>query len=64
MARIVETNNFSSDHPDEKFLNIPELPEPQMRRIANAINDGFPAGSKRYWKVVENDYTLNPDIER
>lgn len=61
--KIVETDNFGSDYPSEKFLNLPLLTREHARRIADAINSGFPEHSSRFWKVVENDYQLCPGFE-
>lgn len=63
MARIVETDNFDGDYPDEKFLNIPPLPDYFAKAITDAINAAFPSDSKRVWVVVQNDYVLRPGFE-
>jgi hypothetical protein len=61
--RVVETDNFGGDYPDEKFLNIPNLPEESCAAIAKAINDAVGDNCRRYWKVVANDYKLQPGFE-
>lgn len=63
MAKIVETDNFGGDYPDEKFLNLPPLPAERCQAIAEAINASMPPMSPRYWKVVANEYELLPGFE-
>ena len=58
--RIVETDNFGGDYPDEKFLNLPRMKKEHAEKVAKAINESFGEMSRRYWKVVENDYVLRP----
>lgn len=60
MARIIETDNFGGDYPDEKFLNVPQLPREKAQAIADAINEAVGERHPRYWRVVENDYVLQP----
>lgn len=61
--KIVETDMFGGDYPNEKFLNLPSLPEEQARRVCEVINTAVGQHSGRYWKVVENDYKLQPGFE-
>lgn len=61
--RIVETDNFGGDYPDERFVNLPYLTEEAAQRIADAINAAFPVNSSRWWKVVPNNYQLLPGFE-
>lgn len=61
--KIVETDNFDGDYPDESFLNLPPMKREHAVWVANAINDGFGQNHDRYWKVVENDYVLSPGFE-
>jgi hypothetical protein len=64
MAKIVETDNFGGDYPDEKFVNLPRMTPYHARLVADAINKGFDSPyTQRYWKVVEDDYTLQPAFE-
>jgi hypothetical protein len=64
MMKIVETDNFGGDYPDEKFVNIPYMNKEQAQKIADVIND-IHCGphSSRYWKVVEYGYVLQPGFE-
>lgn len=61
--KIVETDNFGGDYPNEKFLPLPPLTREHALRITAAINDGFPEDCTRYWKVVDDDYRLQPGFE-
>ena len=57
--KIVETDNFGGDYPNESFVNIPQLDTEPAQEIADIINDN--AGgmdAMRFWKVVEDGYTL------
>lgn len=60
--RIVETDNYGGDYPDESFLLWP-MSEESARRIAEAINEASGMDGPRYWKVVDNDYILQPGFE-
>ena len=64
MYRIVETDNFGGDYPDEKFLPIPPIRnEVIANKIADLINECTSSTYSRYWKVVELPYTLQPGFE-
>lgn len=61
--RIVNTDNFASDYPDEKFVNLPPLSKEVLEKICKIVNDATGRDSPRYYKVVENDYKLPPGFE-
>jgi hypothetical protein len=61
--KIVETDNFDGDYPDEKFLDLPPLQEHHAKKIADEINFAFPSSYPRFWKVVPDSYTLSPGFE-
>jgi hypothetical protein len=65
--KIVDTNNYAGDYPDEKFVErLPYLSSKEdADRIANVINDiAFKIGySDRFWKTVEMPYKLQPGFE-
>ncbi len=63
MSRIVETDNFGSDYPDEKFLNVFSMSEPDAKAICDVINRAAGQNSTRYWKVVKDDYKLQPGFK-
>ncbi len=60
--RIVETDNYGGDYPNEKFLNIPPITDPKLvAAITEAINNA--CCGPRYWKAVPNDYELQSGFE-
>jgi hypothetical protein len=61
--RIVETDNFNGDYPKEKFVNLPQMTKRHAQEVCDAINVGWMQDHDRYWKVVENDYQLQPGFE-
>ena len=61
--KIVETDNFNGDYPNERFLPLPSMPREHALRVVKAINEGFPENYPRYWKVVDNTYELQPGFE-
>jgi hypothetical protein len=64
MARIIETDNFGGDYPDEKFLNLPLMPPEAAKVIARTINSYLSGENySRYWRVVDDDYVLKPGFE-
>lgn len=64
LRKVVETDSFGGDYPDEKFLNIPLCNEEKAIRVANAMNELFcDPGANRYWKVVPYNYVLQPGFE-
>ena len=65
MYRIVETDNFGGDYPNEKFVNLPVIVnETNAHRLCNLINAIFSSDdAPRYWKVVDGDYKLQPGFE-
>jgi len=44
-------------------LNIPSLNQEQANSVADAINNCFSPDNRRYWKVVKDDYKLQPGFE-
>jgi hypothetical protein len=62
--KIVETDNYGGDYPDEKFVNLPSTSKENAQKIADIINEVHGGDyARRYWKVVESDYTLQPGFE-
>ncbi len=61
--KIIETDNFGGDYPDEKFVNLPRMSKDHAEAVVKAINAGFRDDFNRYWRVVENDYKLQPGFE-
>ena len=62
--KIIETDNFGRDYPDEKFVNLPWMTEDQAIKVASLLNSIFSGNNApRYWQVVEDDYKLQPGFE-
>ena len=62
--RIVNTDNFGGDYPDERFVeNLPRLTQAHAELVCKAINAGLPENHDRYFKVVPGDYVLQPGFE-
>lgn len=59
-ARVVETDNYGGDYPDESFHG-PPMPHADAERIAASFNKY--ADDRRYYKVVPMDYKLAPGFE-
>lgn len=63
-CRIVETDNFGGDYPNEKFLDLPLMTQDQANKVAAAINDACSGDTApRYWKVVFATYELQSGFE-
>lgn len=62
--KIVETDNFAGDYPDEKFVNLPCLPPDIANKICELINEAC-SGERapRFWKAVDDDYKLIGGLE-
>lgn len=58
--KIVETDNFGGDYPNEKFVNLPKMSEEGCQIVADSINKVLCNNDHctRFWKVVEDDYKL------
>lgn len=62
--KIIHTDNFGRDYPDERFVEeLPRLPKAAMQRIADAINKELGPNASRYYRVVTDDYVLQPGFE-
>ena len=60
--RVVDTDNFDGDYPNEKFVG-PQMREELAKRIAEILNLENGPNSARYYKVVKLPYTLQPGFE-
>ena len=62
--RVVETDNFDGDYPDASFLTAPGMTKSTAESVAERQNKlyGGPYAD-RYWKVVDDDYELQPGFE-
>ena len=63
MAKIVNTDNFGGDYPNEFFLNCSWLSDKQAREVADALNSSDDPNASRYWRVVPDNYILKPGFE-
>ncbi len=62
--RIVETDNFGGDYPDESFVNLPPRSIEQADYVCAAINKCCSGETaRRFWMVFDNDYILQPGFE-
>lgn len=63
--KIVQTDNFGGDYPDEKFVTgLPYFhTKERAQSVADAINATVPDDYDRYWKVVDCNYELQPGFE-
>lgn len=62
--KIINTDNFGGDYPDEHFVNLASMSEEHAKKVCKAINDAFDHPYKdRYYKVVKDDYVLQPGFE-
>lgn len=62
--RVVDTDNFGGDYPDEKFVFKQILSEVAATEIAEVLNKHLSGEqSPRYYKVVRDDYKLQPGFE-
>ena len=63
MSRIVNTDNFGGDYPNESFVLF-QMREDTAKEFAELLNKHFSGDdAPRYWKVVDNDYELAPAFE-
>ena len=62
--RVVETDNFGGDYPDESFSSPSLRRKDSAEKIAAVLNEewGGP-DAPRFYKVVEMPYNLQPGFE-
>lgn len=59
--KIIETDNFGQEYPDEKFLNLPLMTERNAKAVCTAVNSACSGPEHpRFWVVVKDDYKLRP----
>lgn len=61
--RVVNTDNFGGDYPDESFVGEPYDTREEAEIHADALNHPHSNYAARYHKVVELPYTLQPGFE-
>jgi hypothetical protein len=63
MYRIVNTDNFGRDYPDEYFVDREYETKEAAEELARELNEADGKSSPRYHKVVETPYELVPGFE-
>lgn len=63
--KIVRASNFDDENYEEKFLEpLPPMTiKEDLQHICNVLNAVVGADIKDYYKVVRDDYILNPGFE-
>ncbi len=63
--RIVNTDNYNGDYPNERFVSLPPMSREAADEIAAVINKHLCNSEycTRYYKVVPADYALQPGFE-
>lgn len=60
--RIIDTDNFCGDYPNERFL-LWSMSESLAQRICDVLNEDAGPNALRFYRVVADDYTLQPGFE-
>ena len=60
--RVVETDNFGGDYPNESFAG-PRMTKDEARAVAEIFNEAAGENYPRFWTVVEEPYKLVPGFE-
>ena len=62
--RIIDTDNFGGDYPDEKVVAAGITYKPFADTMAEALCKKYSEnGGRRFYLVVEDDYELKPGFE-
>jgi len=62
--KIIETDNFGGDYPNEKFVNVPHMNLDQCFELCTLLNKLFSGEqARRVWQTVPDDYKLQPRFE-
>jgi len=62
--KVIETDNFGGDYPDEKFVNVPIMDETQAESLCIFLNTMFGGVQRRrIWQTVPDDYKLQPGFQ-
>jgi hypothetical protein len=62
--KIIDTDNFGGDYPNEKFVNVPRMNPTQAAELCALLNTMFSGETaRRIWQVVPDDYELQPGFE-
>ena len=60
--RVVETDNFGRDYPDERFVG-PSMMYEDCERVAAIFNVTTGDGADRFYKTEHESYKLQPGFE-
>jgi hypothetical protein len=60
--RVVETDSFGGDYPDESFAS-PRMTKEAAERLADTFNKAVGENYPRFWKVEKEPYKLVPGFE-
>jgi hypothetical protein len=59
MWRVIHTDNFGGDYPDEKFVEgLPVMNEKQAEKLATLLNSFCHENHPRFYKSVRHGYKL------
>lgn len=61
--RVVNTDNFGSDYPDERWVGPPRDTIADAKVDADGLNAIAGEHSSRYYKVVQLPYKLQPGFQ-
>jgi hypothetical protein len=61
--KIVDTDNFGRDYPDEKLIAADIKIKRFAELMCEALNVDAGDNASRYYKVVEDEYVLQPGFE-
>ena len=62
--RVVNTDNFNGDYPDESFYGPKGLTKESAQKYADKANEAHSGDyASRFWKVVADDYKLQPGFQ-
>jgi len=62
LFRVVNTDNFGGDYPDERFFIDLAMPRTVAVAICDKLNERVDDTSSRIYKVVADGYTLQPRV--
>lgn len=62
--KLIHTDLFGGDYPNEKFVEgLLCTDRETLQRLADIINFAIFGGIHRHYKVVDDDYKLQPGFE-
>lgn len=61
--RVVNTDNFGGDYPNESFVGEEFAEQDEAQKYADKLNGPYADYLPRYNKVVELPYKLQPGFE-